>query len=48
MEAYRRAFIATGSFEPVKHVMVRAPPANSRRIRCIGERYSRESPDPNP
>ena len=24
MEAYRRAFIATGSFEPVKHVMVRA------------------------
>jgi hypothetical protein len=32
MEAYRRAFIATGSFEPVKHVMVRAPPANSRRI----------------
>ena len=25
MEAYRRAFIATGSFEPVKHVMVRAP-----------------------
>ena len=35
MEAYRRAFIATGSFEPVKHVMVRAPPADSRRIRCI-------------
>jgi hypothetical protein len=32
MEAYRRAFIATGSFEPVKHVMVRAPLANSRRI----------------
>ena len=31
MEAYRRAFIATGSFEPVKHVMVRAPPADSRR-----------------
>ena len=26
MEAYRRAFIATGSFEPVKHVMVRICP----------------------
>lgn len=26
MEAYRRAFITTGSFEPVKHVMVRPSP----------------------
>ena len=37
MEAYRRAFIATGSFEPVKHVMVRASPTESRRIGGTGE-----------
>ena len=43
MEAYRRAFIATGSFEPVKHVMVRAPPADSRRIRCIATFHPIES-----
>jgi len=33
MEAYRRAFIQTGSLAPLKHVMVRRPPRTRARNR---------------